>query len=95
MNEIKKTTFWDRIKAAWRAFQGKPKTSLSIGVEVKQCSKCDREQIREMEWLDSSWIIQCSACGFSCGDDYYLGAGRFCPECGARARKPLREGAEI
>ena len=31
-NEPRKTTFFDRIRNAWRAFQGKPK---------KRCSECD------------------------------------------------------
>ena len=46
----------------------------------------------ETEWKDNHGESQCSACGFSCGDDYYLGQGLFCPECGAKMKKPLREG---
>lgn len=32
----------------------------------------------------------CSVCGFRCDDTYYLGAGLFCPECGAKMAEPLR-----
>ena len=38
MKRIKKTSFAGRIRAAWRAFQGKP--AITLGVEVKQCKDC-------------------------------------------------------
>lgn len=40
MNQVKKTTFAGRIRNAWRAFQGKPAGTLTLGVSVKQCKDC-------------------------------------------------------
>lgn len=40
MNRVKKTTFADRIRNAWRALCGKPVGSLTLGVNVKQCKDC-------------------------------------------------------
>lgn len=42
MNKVKKTTLWDRLKAAARAFKGRPVSALTLGVEVKRCDKCER-----------------------------------------------------
>jgi hypothetical protein len=42
MNKIKKTTFADRIRNAWRAFCGKPAGGISLGLEIKKCYECER-----------------------------------------------------
>lgn len=42
MNKMKKTTFADRIRNAWRAFCGKPAGSISFGLEIKKCYECER-----------------------------------------------------
>lgn len=42
MKKIKKTTFADRIRNAWRAFCGKPTGSISFGLEIKKCYECER-----------------------------------------------------
>lgn len=42
MNKVKKTTLKDRIRAAVRAFQGKPALHLDLGVKVHRCSECER-----------------------------------------------------
>ena len=42
MNEAKKTTLKDRIRNAVRAFQGKPKLTLDLGVRVHRCDECER-----------------------------------------------------
>jgi hypothetical protein len=42
MNEVKKTTLKDRIRAAVRAFQGKPKDTFDLGVRVHRCDQCKR-----------------------------------------------------
>lgn len=52
MNKVKKTTLTDRIKNAWRAFCGKPASSLSLGIDVKRCDECDRDAIESA--LDNS-----------------------------------------
>ena len=50
MNKMKKSTFMDRIRRAWRAFRGKPAGSISIGVAVKHCLDCEyRKRCKEME----------------------------------------------
>ena len=40
MNKVKKTTLLDRIRAAVRAFQGKPAESINLGIDVKRCDEC-------------------------------------------------------
>lgn len=40
MNAVKKTTLIDRIRAAIKAFRGKPIGHLYYGLEIKECSKC-------------------------------------------------------
>lgn len=47
MNKIKKTTFADRIRNAWRAFCGKPAGSISFGLEIKKCAECERRKQSE------------------------------------------------
>lgn len=42
MNEVHKTTIKDRIRNAVAAFRGKPLQSLTYGVEVRRCDKCER-----------------------------------------------------
>ena len=39
---MKKRTLLDRIRAAIRAFRGKPIGSVSFGIDVKRCSECDK-----------------------------------------------------
>lgn len=34
------------------------------------------------EWEDTGLCVKCSVCGFECDDVYYLGKGKFCPNCG-------------
>ncbi len=42
----------------------------------------------EPERKTGRWIhekeMQCSCCGFTCDDPYYLGAANYCPECGVK-----------
>lgn len=42
MNKVKKTGLWGRLKAAARAFRGKPAGSITFGLEIKRCSECGR-----------------------------------------------------
>jgi hypothetical protein len=39
---------------------------------------------RRGEWLDRYGDMECSCCGFSCDDPYYLGEANYCPNCGAK-----------
>lgn len=49
MNRLKKSTFLDRIRRAWRAFCGKPTDRIVVGFEVKRCSECEYRKQSEME----------------------------------------------
>ena len=42
MNEVHKTTLKDRLANAFAAFKGQPLKSMTYGVELKRCDKCDR-----------------------------------------------------
>ena len=35
-------------------------------------------------WIDHGYEIECSACGFTCNDEYYLGEAVACPNCGVQ-----------
>lgn len=37
-----------------------------------------------LRWIDDYGSSKCPVCGFSCNDEYYLGKGNFCPDCGTR-----------
>lgn len=41
MNKAKKTTLLDRFRDAIRAFNRKPIGSITYGLEIKECSKCE------------------------------------------------------
>lgn len=40
MNKVSRVRFRSRLKAAIRAFRGKPAGHLYLGVDVKRCSEC-------------------------------------------------------
>lgn len=37
-----------------------------------------------LRWIDDHGASKCPVCGYSCNDEYYLGKGNFCPDCGTR-----------
>lgn len=37
-----------------------------------------------LRWIDDYGSSKCPVCGYSCNDEYYLGKGNFCPDCGTR-----------
>lgn len=39
-------------------------------------------------WLDCAGASKCSVCGFCVDDQYYLGFGRACPNCGVPMDPP-------
>ena len=45
MSVVKKTTLITRIKAAIKAFRGKPIGHLYYGLELKECSKCEYRKV--------------------------------------------------
>lgn len=42
MNKVKRLGILDRVRAARRAFMGKPSGHLTFGLEIKRCSDCER-----------------------------------------------------
>lgn len=72
MKDVKKTTLWDRLRNAARAFKGKPVGSISFGLEVKRCSECERGNCEgcvykgEFERLMN--LPNCHDCGLSTGN---------------------------
>ena len=58
MNKVKKTTLKDRIRDAVRAFQGKPKDTIDLGVRVNRCDECAYK--REFEALME--LPNCNTC---------------------------------
>lgn len=47
----------------------------------------DYKPVVHAHWIDNGPDIQCSACGFTCDDEYYLGKRVACPNCGANMDK--------
>lgn len=45
MSEVHRTTIKDRIKKAIAALRDKPAETISYGIKVTQCSKCDRTDL--------------------------------------------------
>jgi hypothetical protein len=45
-----------------------------------------RAEVRHGVWKDDCGDLVCSLCSFSCGDAYYLGSRKYCPECGAEMK---------
>ena len=91
MNEVKRLTLKDRIKAAVRAFKGKPKNHLTVdlGVSVHRCSECDRENVNKAVWVPDngvkpSWA--CSFCRCQAPRDWAKKAmpTPYCPWCGSK-----------
>ena len=68
MNQVKKSTFADRIRRAWRAFRSQPAGSLIVGMELKKCTECDyrytaeekappAEYFHEIKYLDNLVLV--------------------------------------
>lgn len=51
MNEAHKTTIKDRLANAIAAFKGQPLKSITYGVELKRCSKCERPDYKKFAQL--------------------------------------------
>lgn len=45
MNKLHQTTLRDRIKDAINALRGKPHHSMTLGLEIKRCDKCNRPDL--------------------------------------------------
>lgn len=46
-------------------------------------------ETKKAEWLDIAGHSVCSNCHFYCTDDYELGQGNYCPECGSKMKNPF------
>ena len=71
MNELKKKDIDQRVRDAWRALTGKPKNSISFGLEIKRCSECDRGV--------------CDACGYKVHSEGVSNL-HDCNDCGKKSR---------
>lgn len=93
MNKVTRTTLGGRIRAAWKALRGKPVGCINFGLRVIRCDECERGNCADcilkardnpLRWVDDGPDTVCPVCGYSCNDEYYLGKGNFCPDCGQR-----------
>ena len=41
-------------------------------------------------WIDKGYEIECSECGHTCNDEYYLGEEVACPNCGILMNNPYK-----
>lgn len=96
MNKAHKTTIKDRIKNALQALKGKPSHSITYGIEVHRCDKCEREEPRPGKWvkgyLDADrklYIFRCNACEYGSYHGFKkIPIWSYCPNCGARMEAP-------
>ena len=58
------------------------KDTLTIGVEIKRCSECDRVKIVYGKWIEKGMYSECSICKFH----HYGCEVNYCPDCGAYMR---------
>lgn len=67
MNKIELATAINRIKAAWRTLTGKPKDTLTFGLEIKRCDDCGRGHCEDCGIRDFahrlSRLHNCNDCG--------------------------------
>ena len=61
MNHVKKTTLFDRIKTAVRAFHCKPVSTLHMGMEVHRCDQCEHKNPNPPETM-TFYICDQKAC---------------------------------
>lgn len=70
MNKVKKTTLKNRIRDAVRAFQGKPKDTIDLGVRVNRCDECERNNdcgtcVYKHKFLELMELPNCSDCALN------------------------------
>lgn len=70
MNEVHKTTIKDRLANAIAAFKGQPLKSITYGVELKRCSKCDRVDAEKFAQLIEN-EIDASHKNYGAGESEY------------------------
>lgn len=42
-------------------------------------------------WIDKGYEVECSECGHTCNDEYYLGEEVACPNCGTLMNNPYSQ----
>lgn len=52
MNELKRTTFVDRLRRGFKAFKGEPFESIQLGLDIKRCDECDYKNIEIQTFFD-------------------------------------------
>lgn len=73
LRELDKADKEGELGALWVAIQQLPNVVPAAGHGV---------------WLDCAGASKCSVCGFCVDDQYYLGFGRACPNCGVPMDPP-------
>lgn len=67
MKEMKKLGLGGRLRAAKRAFIGKPTGHITFGLEIKRCSECERGNCaicaRKQHSEEISKLPDCHDCG--------------------------------
>ena len=77
MNKVKKTTLWDRLKAAARSFKGQPVSTLTVGLEIKRCDECNRtEVVRCKDCTSYGDAGRCRNCNLWRDPDDFCSRGR-------------------
>ena len=54
--------------------------------KTEETEKPGCTEVKHGVWIDDHGDTVCSNCSFSCGDTYYLGSRKYCPECGAKMK---------
>lgn len=60
---------------------------INAALALQEYESGEYEKVVHAHWIDNGPDIQCSACGFTCDDEYYLGKKVACPNCGAKMDK--------
>ena len=53
---------------------------------IESVESADVVEAQYGEWVDYYGNDKCTACGWECGDIYYLGDANYCPNCGSDMR---------
>jgi hypothetical protein len=51
---------------------------------LEKAAKIKAETDKPLHWIDYDGYIICPVCRYDCNDEYALGKGNFCPDCGTR-----------
>lgn len=65
---VKRRTLTDRLRAAYKAFFGKPIGAINMGIDVRKCSECEYKRAEVVYICDGEYCAQCNAseCHHTC-----------------------------